>query len=131
LIPSQKYAPLEVFDFKDPGLLIDGKLANLFPKSLPQLEEDQRSSVSQQLVKFGYSVKDLTPKFGSEIRGIQLSQLADSDENDLPRYMAERRVVVFRDQNFREPPIAQALTWSLYFGRQHIHPTSGSPRKLP
>jgi sulfonate dioxygenase len=129
--PSQKYAPLEVFDFKDPGLLADENLANLFPKGLPQLEEDQRSSVSQQLVKFGYSVKDLTPKFGSEIRGIQLSQLADSAKNDLARYVAERGVVVFRDQDFRELPIEQALKWASYFGRQHIHPTSGSPEGFP
>lgn len=129
--PSQKYAPLEVFDFKDPGLLADENLANLFPKGLPQLEEDQRSSVSQQLVKFDYSVKDLTPKFGSEIRGIQLSQLPDSAKNDLARYVAERGVVVFRDQDFRELPIEQALKWASYFGRQHIHPTSGSPEGFP
>jgi sulfonate dioxygenase len=103
----------------------------LFPNGLPELEEDQRSSVSQQLVKFGYSAKDLTPKFGSEIRGIQLSQLSDSAKYDLARYVAERGVVVFRDQDFRELPIAQALKWSSYFGRQHIHPTSGSPEGFP
>jgi sulfonate dioxygenase len=129
--PSQKYAPLEVFDFKDPGLLADEKLANLFPKGLPESDEDARASASQQLVKFGYSVKDLSPKFGTEVQGIQLSQLSDSAKNDLALYVAERGVVVFRDQDFRELPIEQALKYASHFGRHHIHPTSGSPKDFP
>jgi sulfonate dioxygenase len=129
--PAQKYAPLEVYDFKDPGLLADENLVNLFPKGLPQEEADQRASVGDQLIKFGYSVKEISPKFGSEVRGVQLSQLSDEGKNDLARFVAERGVVVFRDQDLRELPIEQALKIASYFGRHHIHPTSGSPKDFP
>ena len=116
---------------KDPGLLAAETLVNLFPKGLPEAEADQRATPSQQLVKFGYSVKDLTSKFGTEVRGIQISQLSDLGKNDLARYVAERGVVVFRDQDLRELPIEQALKIASYFGRHHIHPTSGSPKGYP
>ncbi|ANB16039.1 Jlp1p [Sugiyamaella lignohabitans] len=129
--PNEKYNPYDEFDFSDPGLLADEKLVNLFPNGLPSTDADKRASANTQLVKFGYSHIELTPKFGSEIRGIQLSQLGDSAKNDLARFVAERGVVVFRDQDFRELPIPQALKWAEHFGRQHIHPTSGSPEGYP
>ncbi|ANB14845.1 Jlp1p [Sugiyamaella lignohabitans] len=129
--PEQKYPPYEQFEFKDPGLLADENLANLFPNGLPSTDADKRAPANTQIVKFGYSHIELTPKFGSEIRGVQLSQLSDEAKNDLARFVAERGVVVFRDQDLRDLPIEQALKFAEHFGRQHIHPTSGSPEGHP
>ncbi|ANB11303.1 Jlp1p [Sugiyamaella lignohabitans] len=129
--PKEKFPPYEVIEFEDKGLKADPELKNLFPNGLPNSHAEQRASTSEKIVKYGYSVSDLTPKFGSEVRGIQLSQLSDEAKNDLARYVAERGVVAFRNQDFRELPIPQALKWAEYFGRQHIHPTSGSPEGYP
>jgi alpha-ketoglutarate-dependent taurine dioxygenase len=41
----------------------------------------------------------LTPNIGTEIHGIQLSQLTDQQKNDLSLLVAERGVVFFRDQD--------------------------------
>jgi sulfonate dioxygenase len=38
---------------------------------------------------------------------------------------------VFRDQDFAKLPIQHALDWGRYFGRLHIHPTSGAPAGYP
>jgi sulfonate dioxygenase len=46
-------------------------------------------------------VKRLTPRIGSEIDGIQLSQLNDAQKNELALLIAERGVVVFRNQDFK------------------------------
>jgi sulfonate dioxygenase len=39
--------------------------------------------------------------------------------------------VAFRGQDFADLPIADALKFGGYFGRHHIHPTSGSPEGYP
>jgi len=40
-------------------------------------------------------------------------------------------VAVFRDQDFADLPISEALDFGKYFGRLHIHPTSGAPKGHP
>jgi len=45
--------------------------------------------------------------------------------------VAQRKVVAFRDQDFADLPIHEALEFGGYFGRHHIHPTSGSPEGFP
>jgi sulfonate dioxygenase len=39
--------------------------------------------------------------------------------------------VAFRNQDFKDLSIPEALKFGGYFGRHHIHPTSGSPDKHP
>lgn len=62
---------------------------------------------------------------------MQLSKLSDAGKDQLARYVAERKVVAFRGQDFADLPIKDALDWGAYFGRHHIHPTSGSPKGYP
>ena len=57
---------------------------------------------------------DLTPHIGTEIHGIQLSQLTDQQKNDLALLAAERGVVFFRNQDL-DP--YQAVGLGKYFGR--------------
>ena len=41
--------------------------------------------------------KEMTPNIGTELRGVQLSQLTDKQKDELALYVAERGIVVFRD----------------------------------
>ncbi|KAI1078193.1 TauD-domain-containing protein [Whalleya microplaca] len=109
--PEQKYPPLEPFEHYEHGKDADTS----YPELLPE------SSV----------VTDLTPTIGTEVRGVQLSSLSDAGKDQLARYVAERKVVAFRGQDFADLPIADALKFGGYFGRHHIHPTSGSPEGYP
>ena len=74
---------------------------------------------------------DLTPLMGSEVSGIQLSSLHAPGRDQLALFVAQRKVVVFRDQDFADLPIPEALSFGRYFGRLNIHPTTGSPEGYP
>lgn len=109
--PEQKYPPLKPFGHVEHGLNANPS----FPELLPH----------------GVQVTHLTPTIGTEVRGVQLSSLTDAGKDQLARYVAERKVVAFRAQDFADQPIDQALKFGEYFGRHHIHPTSGSPEGHP
>lgn len=74
---------------------------------------------------------DLTPTIGTEVRGVQLTSLTNAGKDQLARFVAERKVVAFRNQDFRDLPIQEALDYAGYFGRHHIHPASGAPEGYP
>lgn len=63
--------------------------------------------------------------------GIQLSKLSPAGKDQLARFVAERKVVAFRDQDFADLPIPEALDYVKYFGRPHVHQTSGAPKGYP
>ncbi len=52
-------------------------------------------------------------------------------KDQLARLVAECKVVAFKDQDFANIPISNALEFGRYFGRHHIYPTSGSPEGYP
>lgn len=108
---GEKYEPLEPFTHKEHGLDADHK----FPDLLPE----------------GTKVQKLTPTIGSEVTGVQLSKLTDAGKDQLALLVAQRKVVAFRDQDLADLPIAEALDFGGYFGRHHIHPTSGAPEGYP
>lgn len=78
-----KFPPTEPFEFHDRGLEADREKPNL-------------------LKAHGIIAKKLTPRVGTEIEGIQLSQLNDKQRNELALLIAERGVVVFRNQDFKD-----------------------------
>lgn len=99
--------------FSDRGHLAHPQLRNLFPKDSE------------------FQIKRLSPKLGSEVRGIQLSQLDDAAKNDLALFVAQRGVVVFRDQDLKDKGLEFNKQFGSYFGPLHIHPSSGAPEKYP
>lgn len=106
--PKQKFPSYKFEQYHDKGHAADPLLSNLFPAG------------------GDYKVKRLSPKLGSVITGIQLSQLSDAAKNDLSRFVAERGVVVFRDQDFNQGGPQAAVEFAQYFG----HCTS-MPRVAP
>lgn len=105
------YPPLESFEHRDHGLDAD----TTYP----------------ELLAPGVELTELTPAMGTEIKGVQLSKLSNAGKDQLARFVAERKVVAFRDQDFADLPIADAVEYGRYFGRPHIHPTSGAPAGFP
>lgn len=99
-----KYPPLQPFEHTEHGKDADPSFPDLLPAGVAQ-------------------VNHLTPTIGTEVRGIQLSSLSDAGKDQLARFVAERKVVAFRKQDFKDLSIADALKFGGYFGRHHIHPT--------
>ena len=81
----------------------------------------------KDLLPEGSKIQKLTPVIGSEVTGVQLSKLTPAGKDQLALLVAQRKVVAFRDQDFADLPLQEALDFGGYFGRHHIHPTSGSP----
>ena len=99
-----KLPPLEPFDFVDRGTKADKAKPNLLSQNNTNLK-----------------VTKLTPVIGTEIKGLQLSELSDIQKDELALLIAERGVVVFRDQNFKDIGAEKQKTFGQYFGPLHIH----------
>jgi len=107
---TEKYAPLEPFQHTEHGKDAD--------PSFPNLLKDAK-------------VADITANIGAEVHGVQLSKLTDVGKDELALFVAQKKVVAFRDQDFADLPIKDALDLGGYFGRHHIHPISGAPPGYP
>ncbi|KAI8344679.1 hypothetical protein BC941DRAFT_409339 [Chlamydoabsidia padenii] len=106
--PDKKYPELEPFEHKDRGLRGDPKKASLYDNAT--------------------KIFDVTPHIGTEIHGIQLSQLTETQKDDLALLVAERGVLIFRDQDIN---VDQGLEFAKSFGPLHIHSTFGHPPGYP
>ncbi|KAK2764481.1 hypothetical protein FQN54_009176 [Arachnomyces sp. PD_36] len=109
---TAKYPPLTPFEHYDHGKDADPSFPDLLPKDKAKINH-------------------LAPSIGTEIHGVQLSQLNDKGKDQLALYVAQRKVVAFRDQDFAHLPIEKAVEFAGYFGRHHIHPASGAPKGFP
>ncbi|CCH40521.1 Alpha-ketoglutarate-dependent sulfonate dioxygenase [Wickerhamomyces ciferrii] len=116
--PKQKLDPYpEDFnkDFVDRGHYADPEFKNLFPPS------------AKDSIKF----KNLSPRLGTEVEGVQLSQLDSKGKDDLALYVAQRGVVVFRNQDLKDKGLEFNKKFGEHFGPLHIHPSSGAPLDYP
>lgn len=99
------FPPTQPFEFHDRGLDADPAKPHLLNTNDPNV-----------------TVTKLTPRIGTEIRGLQLSQLTDAQKNELALLIGERGVVVFRDQDFKDIGPQKQKEFGQYFGRLHVHP---------
>lgn len=78
------------------------------------------------------TIVDITPAFGSEIRGVDLISLDSDSRDQLALEVARRGVLVFRNQEgWLSAHPDEWLEFGKHFGRLHIHPTSGHPAGYP
>ncbi|KAG6029537.1 hypothetical protein E4U41_000323, partial [Claviceps citrina] len=91
--PAEKYEPLRRFEHYEHGKDADTSYPNLFPASAAAPPR----------------VTHLTPGIGSEVSGVQLSSLTAAGKDELAHFVATRKVVAFRDQDFADLPIGEAL----------------------
>ncbi|KAI8807779.1 hypothetical protein BJ742DRAFT_757270 [Cladochytrium replicatum] len=70
-----------------------------------------------------YQKVDLTPVIGTEIKGVQLSQLSDAQVADLALLVSQRGVVFFRDQDITiDQEIDLGKKLAAPHGTLHVHP---------
>ena len=81
----------------------------------------------QSLLDAATRVKKLTPYIGTELEGVQLSQLTDAQKDELALLAAERGVVFFRDQDIT---IEQQYELTKHFGLQDRDPNQVDPRHV-
>lgn len=99
---TEHYPPLTPFEHVDPAAR-----ANALP------EAEQRT-----FLRNATRVKNLTPKLGTEVEGVDLTALDAAGRDQLALEVARRGLVVFRDQpKFLAQSGDQFKEWGSYFGR--------------
>lgn len=105
--PDVHWEPYVQTSYTDKGLLGNENFSNLLSSAT--------------------DVFDYTPKIGTEISGVRLSQLTDAQKNDLARLIATRGVVFFRNQDDFDIDAQREL--GQYFGTLHKHATTAVPQR--
>lgn len=108
---SEKFPVTELFEFSDPGLRANPAKPNLLNPNT--------------------TTKHISPYIGTEVRGVQLSSLSKEGLDELALYVAERKVVIFRDQDFKDLGLEKQVEFARYFGPIQRHPTSGNVKGFP
>lgn len=117
--PHSKLPPLKQFDFIDKGTFGSENYVSL------------SSHVSDKGTTLPVSFKKITPKFGTEVKNLQLSSLNENQKNDLGKLISDRGVVIFRDQDFASYGPEFLVDFTSHYGPLHSHPTSGTPENFP
>ncbi|KAH6658069.1 hypothetical protein BKA67DRAFT_557084 [Truncatella angustata] len=106
----------------------DGFTATLDVPSFEADEPGVRADPSKpHILRPGVQVESMTPRIGSEIRGVQLSELSTAGLDEVALLAAERGVLVFRDQDFADIGFDRQREIARHYGPLHQHPTMGYP----
>lgn len=108
---DEKFPVTQIFEHTDVGLRADPKKPHLLHEGVTQ--------------------HHLSPFLGTEIKGVQLSQLTKEGLDELALYTAERKVLVFRDQDFKDIGPEKQIEIARHFGPIQRHPTSGNVKGYP
>ncbi|KAH8895533.1 putative alpha-ketoglutarate-dependent sulfonate dioxygenase [Thozetella sp. PMI_491] len=113
--PLEKVTDLGNFEHFDPGHRADPALPNLLAGAT--------------------KVTDLSPHVGTEIEGVQLSELSPAGLDELALLAAKRGALVFRNQDFRNIGFEAQKKIVSHFGPLHVHgwaphPKGGSPEHM-
>ena len=100
--PDVTWPPLEEVPYSDKGLLGDPEYKDLLAEAT--------------------DVFDYTPKIGTEIHGVNLKTLTNTQKNDLARLISYRGVVFFRGQKGFQ--VEDQLELGRYWGTLHKHATT-------
>ncbi|CAE6500687.1 unnamed protein product [Rhizoctonia solani] len=125
------YSPGAHYDGDNSYKYIDYK--PVFPKvSWPPLEEQpvtERGALADpakpNLLKDGVKIRNLVPAVGTEVTGLDLSQLTEAQKDELALLVAERGAVC-KNQS---ASIHELLSLGRYYGPLHKHPTTGVPKE--
>ncbi|KAF9354213.1 hypothetical protein BGX26_007965 [Mortierella sp. AD094] len=72
---------------------------------------------------------DYTPKFGTELHGIRLTQLTEQQSEELAAFIAERGAVFFRDQD--DLDYKEHVKLGKRWGPLHVHPFVARNKENP
>ena len=71
--------------------------------SLDHVDPGSRADPKKpHLLNSNVTTRNISPYLGTEISGVQISELTKEGLDELALFAAERKVLVFRDQNFKD-----------------------------
>ncbi|TFK24605.1 TauD-domain-containing protein [Coprinopsis marcescibilis] len=129
----------DVASLKQANQAIEGKVNNgpAYPFYYPHHDTSEKilrcgsPRTKPNLLSANTSVSHMSPYIGTELRGVQISELTKDGLNELVLYVAERKVIVFRDQDFKDLTPERQIEFVAYFGPNQKHPMSGNAKGFP
>lgn len=109
--PLEKVEPVGAFEHNDPGHRAD--------PTFPHLLQNATKTF------------DLSPHCGTELQGVQLSNLSDEGLDELALLTAQRGCVVFRDQEYANIGFDEQKRIASHFGPLHKHGWMPHPQDGP
>ncbi|KAF7365704.1 TauD-domain-containing protein [Mycena venus] len=98
------------------------------PQYTPDVEQNLQKP---KLLTPSAVVEEITPKMGTILRNVQLSQLSDQAKDELALLISERKIVAFPDQDFIDAGPEAQQKFMNYFGKPNYQPVSGSVPGYP
>lgn len=108
--PLEKVDEIGFFEHNDPGHRADPAKPNLLATAT--------------------RIVDLSPAVGTEIHGVQLSDLDGKGLDELALMAAERGALVFRDQKFIDIGMEEQKRIVSHFGPLHVHGWAPHPANV-
>ncbi|THV02052.1 taurine catabolism dioxygenase, partial [Dendrothele bispora CBS 962.96] len=108
---EEKFPPTQIFEHTDPGSRAD--------------------PAKPHLLTANTTTKDITSYIGTEITGVQISELSKEGLDELALYAAQRKLLIFRDQDFKDLSPDRQIEIAKHFGPIQRHPTSGNVKGYP
>ncbi|PVI00237.1 putative alpha-ketoglutarate-dependent sulfonate dioxygenase [Periconia macrospinosa] len=109
--PLDKVVPVGEFEHDDPGHRADPAMQNL--------------------LKTATDVFDLSPHCGSELRGVQITELSSEGLDELALLVAQRGCVVLREQKYLDVGFDEQKRIASHFGPLHKHGWMPHPKNGP
>ncbi|KAL4875886.1 alpha-ketoglutarate-dependent taurine dioxygenase [Aspergillus karnatakaensis] len=109
--PLESVVPVGSFEHEDPGHRADPTFPNL--------------------LKDATKVFELSPHCGTELQGVQLSDLSRGGLDELALMVAQRGCLVFRDQKFTDIGFERQKEIASHFGPLHKHGWMPHPKEGP
>ncbi|KZS90486.1 alpha-ketoglutarate-dependent taurine dioxygenase [Sistotremastrum niveocremeum HHB9708] len=107
---NEKFPPTQEFEHVDAGSRADKAKPHLLANAI---------------------TNDLNPYIGTEVKGVQISQLSKEGLDELALYAGERKLLLFRDQDFKDLTPERQIEIANHFGPIQRHPTSGNVKGFP
>ncbi|KAF6748013.1 alpha-ketoglutarate-dependent taurine dioxygenase [Ephemerocybe angulata] len=121
--------------------LIKVTKANRVEKSLPAAADAESvhhvdpatraNPAKPNLLTEDVKLHHLSPYLGTEVSGVQLSKLSKEGLDELALFVAERKLVIFRDQDLKDVNFEAQIELTKHFGVPHIHPVPMSVPRYP
>ncbi|TFK37968.1 hypothetical protein BDQ12DRAFT_666566 [Crucibulum laeve] len=108
---NEKFPPIEIFDHVEAGT--------------------RANPAKPTFINDNVTLNHLSPYLGTEVTGVELSELTKEGLDELALFAAERKVLLFRDQKFKDIGADRQIEIAKHFGPIHRHPTSGNVKGYP
>jgi sulfonate dioxygenase len=99
---NEKFPPTELFG-PSRSLLFPSSLCLIQNNFTEHTDPGTRANPAKpNLLGPNTKTNDISPYIGTEITGVQISQLNDAGLDEIALYAAQRKLLVFRDQDFKD-----------------------------